>query len=212
MIIEPLARYNQDGEMLPFLAKEVPTVANGGVSSDLTSITWTLRDDILWSDGTPFTSADVKFTADYCMHPEGGCAQMSKFGGVTSVETMGDYKVKVTFDGPTPFPYGPFVGGESPIIQKAQFESCIGAGAQECTEANFGPIGTGPFVVTMFKTNDVIEMKANDNYRDPNKPAFAKVVFKGGGDATAAGRAVMETGEFDYAWNLQLAPDVIARM
>ena len=64
----------------------------------------------------------------------------------------------------------------------------------------------------MFKTNDVIEMKANDNYRDPNKPAFAKVVFKGGGDATAAGRAVMETGEFDYAWNLQLAPDVIARM
>lgn len=212
MIIEPLARYNQDGEMLPFLAKEVPTVANGGVASDLTSITWTLRDDILWSDGTPFTSADVKFTADYCMHPEGGCAQMSKFGGVTSVETMGDYKVKVTFDGPTPFPYGPFVGGESPIIQKAQFESCIGAGAQECTEANFGPIGTGPFVVTMFKTNDVIEMKANDNYRDPNKPAFAKVVFKGGGDATAAGRAVMETGEFDYAWNLQLAPDVIARM
>ena len=83
MIIEPLARYNQDGEMIPFLAKEVPTVANGGVSSDLTSITWTLRDDIVWSDGTPFTSADVKFTADYCMHPEGGCAQMSKFGGVT---------------------------------------------------------------------------------------------------------------------------------
>jgi peptide/nickel transport system substrate-binding protein len=55
-------------------------------------------------------------------------------------------------------------------------------------------------------------MSANPNYRDPAKPAFAKVTFKGGGDATAAGRAVMETGEFDYAWNLQLAPDVIASM
>ena len=43
--------------MIPFLAKEVPTVANGGVSADLTSITWTLRDDIVWSDGSPFTSS-----------------------------------------------------------------------------------------------------------------------------------------------------------
>jgi peptide/nickel transport system substrate-binding protein len=55
-------------------------------------------------------------------------------------------------------------------------------------------------------------MAANENYRDPAKPAFATLTFKGGGDAAAAGRAVMETGEFDYAWNLQLAPDVIAKM
>ena len=88
----------------------------------------------------------------------------------------------------------------------------MGAKAPECTDENFGPIGTGPFVVTEFRTNDVIQLVANENYRDPNKPAFASVTFKGGGDATAAGRAVMETGEFDYAWNLQLAPDVIASM
>jgi len=58
----------------------------------------------------------------------------------------------------------------------------------------------------------VITLKANENYRDPNKPAFAKVTFKGGGDAAAAGRSVLETGEFDYAWNLQLAPDVLSGM
>jgi len=104
------------------------------------------------------------------------------------------------------------VGGESPIMQAAQFAYCMGAKAPECTEQNFNPIGTGPFVVTEFKPNDVITFKANDNYRDPAKPAFATVTFKGGGDATAAGRAVMETGEFDYAWNLQLAPEVIAQM
>ncbi|MCU9838542.1 peptide ABC transporter substrate-binding protein [Ruegeria sp. WL0004] len=212
LVIEPLARYDENGGMVPFLASEIPTVENGGVSADLTSITWKIAPGIKWSDGSAFTAHDVKFTADYCMHPEGGCAQLTKFEGVTSVEALDDMTVKVTFDKPTPFPYGPFVGGESPIIQKAQFENCMGAKAPECTTENFGPIGTGPFVVTEFKPNDVITMKANDNYRDPAKPAFATLTFKGGGDATAAGRAVMETGEFDYAWNLQLAPEVIQQM
>ena len=212
LIIEPLARYNSSGELTPWLVDEVPTVANGGVSEDLMSITWKITPGILWSDGTPFTSADVVFTADYCMDPEGGCAQVTKFEGVTSVEAIDDLTVKVSFDKPTPFPYGPFVGGESPIIQAAQFADCTGAKAPECTDENFGPIGTGPFVVTEFRTNDVIQLVANENFRVEGKPAFASVNFKGGGDATAAGRAVMETGEFDYAWNLQLAPDVIASM
>ena len=212
LIIEPLARYNEKGELVPWLAAEIPTVANGGVSADLSSITWKIAPGLLWSDGTPFTSADVKFTADYCMNPEGGCAQLTKFEGVTSVETPDDLTVKVTFEKSTPVPYGPFVGGESPIIQAAQFANCTGAKASECTAENFGPIGTGPFVVTEFRPNDVITMVANENYRDASKPAFASLTFKGGGDATAAGRAVMETGEFDYAWNLQLAPDVIANM
>ncbi len=212
MILEPLARYNENGELVPWLVDEIPTVANGGVSEDLTQITWKLTPGILWSDGSPLTSEDVKFTYEYCTHPEGGCAQVTKFEGVTSVETPDESTIVVTFEGPTPNPYGPFVGGESPILQKAQFENCVGAAASTCTEQNFNPIGTGPFVVTEFKPNDVITMKANDNYRDPAKPAFATVTFKGGGSAAAAGTAVMETGEFDYAWNLQLAPDVIAKM
>lgn len=212
LVIEPLARFDSKGNMVPFLASEIPTVENGGVSEDLKSITWKIAPGLKWSDGSDFTAHDVVFTAEYCMHPEGGCAQVTKYEGVTGVEALDDLTVKVTFGEATPYPYGPFVGGESPIIQKAQFENCLGAKAPECTEANFAPIGTGPFVVDEFKPNDVITLSANDNYRDPNKPAFAKVLFKGGGDATAAGRAVMETGEFDYAWNLQLAPEVIAQM
>ncbi|OIQ33717.1 MAG: peptide ABC transporter [Alphaproteobacteria bacterium MedPE-SWcel] len=212
LVIEPLARYNSAGEMVPWLVEEIPTVENGGVSEDLTSITWKITPGLKWSDGTDFTSADVKFTYDYCTDPEGGCAQVTKFEGVTSVETPDATTVVVTFASATPFPYGPFVGGESPILQATQFADCMGAKAPECTEANFSPIGTGPFVVDEFKPNDVITLSANPNYRDPAKPAFGKVLFKGGGDATAAGRAVMETGEFDYAWNLQLAPDVIAQM
>ncbi|UWQ90018.1 peptide ABC transporter substrate-binding protein [Aliisedimentitalea scapharcae] len=212
LVVEPLARYDQNGNLVAWLASEVPTVDNGGVSEDLTSITWKIAPGLTWSDGSAFTANDVKFTADYCMHPEGGCAQLSKYEGVTDVSVVDDLTVKVTFGGPTPFPYGPFVGNESPIIQQAQFENCMGAKAPECTEANFNPVGTGPFVVDEFRPNDVISMSANQNYRDPAKPAFATLTFKGGGDATAAGRAVMETGEFDYAWNLQLAPEVIAQM
>jgi len=212
MIIEPLARFNEKGELTAWLVDSVPTVENGGVSEDLKSITWNITPGIKWSDGSAFTSADVKFTYDYCTHPEGGCAQLTKFNGIESVETPDDHTVIVKFAESTPNPYGPFVGGESPIIQAAQFADCLGAKAPECTEANFNPIGTGPFTVVEFKPNDVITMAANEHYRVEGKPAFATVTFKGGGDATAAGRAVMETGEFDYAWNLQLAPDVIANM
>ena len=212
LIIEPLARYDQSGNLVPYLAAEIPTVENGGVSADLTSITWKIAPGLLWSDGSAVTSADVVFTWTYCTHPEGGCAQLSKFDGITNVEALDDLTVKVTFGAPKPNPYGAFVGGQSPIIQKAQFENCLGAKAPECTDANFGPIGTGPFRVTEFRTNDVIQLEANPNYRDPAKPAFATMTFKGGGDAEAAGRAVLETGEFDYAWNLQLAPSVIQGM
>ncbi len=212
MVIEPLGRFDQDGNMVPYLAQEIPTIENGGVTEDLKQITWKLKEGLLWSDGTPVTSADVAFTAEYCMHPEGGCAQLAKFEGISSIETPDDLTIVVNFAEPKPNPYQAFMGGQAPIIQAAQFADCLGAKAPECTEANFAPIGTGPFVVTDFRPNDVISLEANPNYRDAAKPAFATATLKGGGDAAAAGRAVLETGEFDYAWNLQLAPEVIAKM
>ncbi len=212
LVIEPLARYDQNGDMVPWLAQEVPTVANGGVSEDLKSITWKLKDGLVWSDGSPVTSEDVELAWQYCTAEGGGCAQSEKYGDVIAVETPDAQTVVVKFGVAKPFPYGPFVGAQAPIIQKAQFADCLGPKAPECTDANFNPIGTGPFTVTEFRPNDVVTLAANQNYRDPNKPAFATMTLKGGGDANAAGRAVLETGEFDYAWNLQLAPDVLKRM
>ena len=211
LVLEPLARYDPDGVMTPWLVDEIPTVANGGVSEDLTSITWTLKDGIMWSDGSALTSADVVFSADFCMHPDTGCTVLDQFANVASVEAVDDLTVKITFDVAKPFPYGPFVGYLTPIIQKAQFEDCIGAGALECQES-FGPIGTGPFMVTDFRTNDVITYAANPNFRVEGQPAFDRAVFKGGGDAESAARAVLETGEADYAWNLQISPAVLSAM
>ncbi len=212
LVIEPLVRYNPDGEMVPWLVTEIPTVENGGVSEDLTSITWNLRDDIVWSDGTPFTAADVVFTGEYCTNPDTGCAQASQFGGVESFEAVDDFTVLITFDTPKPFPYGPFVGYFTPILQAAQFADCMGEAAQGCTEQNFAPIGTGPFVVEEFRANDVITYVRNPNYRVEGQPFFDRVTFKGGGDAESAARAVLETGEADYAWNLQISPAVLDAM
>ena len=212
MVLEPLARFDESGTLTPWLAASVPTVGDGGVSADLKTITWKLRDGLLWSDGSPVTAADIVFTAEYCRDTAGGCSQLAKFDEVAEVKAVDDLTVEVTFGVPKPYPYGPFVGATSPILQKAQFADCTGAQAPECTEANFIPIGTGPFRVTEFRSNDFISLEANPRYRDPAKPAFATVMFKGGGDAAAAARAVLETGEFDYAWNLQLAPDVLQSM
>jgi peptide/nickel transport system substrate-binding protein len=212
MVLEGLAAVDDQGNLVTRMAAEIPTLDNGGVSADLTSITWKLVPGLMWSDGTPVTAADAVFTWEYCTHPEGGCAQATKFEGVASVEAVDDATIKINFAGPKPNPYTAFVGALSPVLQKAQFGACLGAAAPTCTDANNMPIGTGPFTVTGFTVNDTVTLAANANYRDPAKPAFATAVIKGGGDAEGSARAVMETGEFDYAWNTQIPPDSQAAM
>jgi peptide/nickel transport system substrate-binding protein len=212
LVLEPLAGYDQTGTLIPRLVTEIPTVANGGVSEDLTSITWKLIPGLVWSDGSAVTADDAIFTWQYCTAPDGGCAQGASYNGVKTIEAVDASTIKITFDAPKPNPYTALVGATSPLLQKAQFANCLGAAAPTCTEANTKPIGTGPFRVTDFKVNDVVELEANPNYRDAAKPAFATMTVKGGGDAAGAARAVMETGEFDYAWNTQINPELQAQM
>lgn len=212
LVLEPLAIFDENGEMSLRLAAEIPTVENGGVSEDLTSITWTLKEGLLWSDGTPVTADDVVFTYEYCSTPETGCSQSDQFTNIDSVEALDDLTIQINFSGETPYPYLPFVGGTEPILQKAQFADCVGAAAQGCTEENFNPIGTGPYMITEFRVNDVVRYVPNPHYREEDKPYFSEVIFKGGGDAAAAARAVLETGEADYAWNLQIEPQILNAM
>mgnify|MGYP002526753837 CR=1 FL=1 len=105
LVIEPLARYDENGSLVAWLAETVPTVANGGVAADLKSITWKLKTGLLWSDGTPVTSADVKFTYEYCTAEGGGCAQAEKFNDIVSVETPDELTTVVNFSVAKPFPY-----------------------------------------------------------------------------------------------------------
>ncbi len=214
LVIEPLAEYNPDGELVPVLATRIPTLANQGISADRSRITWTLREDVVWSDGTPLTAGDVVFTWQYCKAPDAGCLQTKNFTNVSSVDTVDDRTVTITFDGPTSFPYAPFVSYFSPILQASQFADCLGAAAGDCTDANERPIGTGPYAVADFGTGDSVRYELNPLYRgvDYGVPHFGEVTLQGGGSAAAAARSVLELSEADYAWNLQVEPDVLASL
>ena len=209
--LEPLAVYDPDGVLTPVLASEVPTLENGGVAQDLLSITWTLRDGLRWSDGSPLTADDVVFTWRYCADHETGCTGADAFEGIASVEALDELAVRITFEEPTPYPYNAFVSTGSPVISREQFAGCVGAAAATCDEQNHAPRGSGPYRIVSFQPNSEAEYERNPFYRGP-APFFDRVVLKGGGDALSAARAVLEAGEADYAWNLQIEPAVLAEM
>ncbi len=212
IVLEPLARIAPDGSLVPALAAEIPTVDNGGVAEDFTSITWTLQEGILWSDGTPLTSDDILFTFEYCSDELTGC--QADFTTVESIDVIDDLTVTINFTRSKPYPYDEFVNFTEPVIQRAQFADCVGEQASACTEENFAPIGTGPYMVTETRPEDAVTYAYNPNYRGvpDGKPFFGTVTIKGGGDAEASARSVLEIGEADYGWNLQVAPEILLPM
>ena len=209
--LEPLARYDPDGNLVPALAAEIPTAGNGGFAQDQSSVTWKLKEGLKWSDGSDVTAEDVVFTWRYCVDEETGCTAADSFDGVASVRAVDDLTVEIIFDAPTPYPYQAFVGAGTPIISRAQFAGCAGAAARTCEAQNLAPLGTGPYRVVGFTPNEGAEYERNPFYRGA-PPYFDRVVLKGGGDAESAARAVMERGEADYAWNLQVAPQLLVEL
>jgi peptide/nickel transport system substrate-binding protein len=208
LITEPLAALDQDGKPVPRLAAEIPTYENGGIAQDNLSITWKLKSGIKWSDGSDFTADDVVFTWQFCADPATACTTSANFEQIKSVEAVDATTAKITWKEANTNPLIAFVGFSGPVIQKKQFESCIGAAAETCP-ANNAPVGTGPYMVKDFKPGDVVVYEKSPSYRDADKVAFDGVEIKGGGDAVSAARAVLETGEVDYAWNLQVEPQVL---
>ena len=209
--LEPLAKYDPDGNIVPALAAEIPTLDNGGLSADLMSITWKLKEGLKWSDGSDMAAQDVVFSWSYCVDEDTGCTSKSSFDGVASVQAVDNGTVVITFNVPTPYPYQAFVGTGTPVISRAQFADCVGAAATGCEAQNTAPLGTGPYRITGFKTNEEAVYERNPFYRGET-PYFDRVVIQGGGEAISAARAVLERGEADYAWNLQIEPDTLAGM
>lgn len=209
LVLEPLAYRNVDGDLVPVLAAEIPTLENGGVAEDFMTVTWKLRDDVVWSDGTPFTAGDVVFTFEYCSNPETGCTRAQDFAPVAAMEAVDAHTVLFTYKFPKAYTYDAFVQIATPILQKAQFENCAGTAAMTCGEQNMNPIGTGPYTVTEFSADDVAVYTANENYRDPDKPYFGSVTIKYGGDHVTAARSVTETDEYDIGMNTLLTRDLM---
>ena len=210
LAVEPLAEIAPDGSLVPALAAEIPSVRNGGISADRTQITWKLRNDVVWSDGAPFSSTDVVFTWQHCTALRWCDLPVENVLTVTAVD---QHAVTVTFIEPTAYPYALFVSYRSPIIQQAQFRDCLGPATFTCP-GNLAPIGTGPYVVTDMRPEDGVSYEKNPRYRGitEGRPYFDTVEILGGGDAELAASAVLQTGDVDFAWNLQLAPEILAGM
>jgi len=211
IVLEPLADINDAGELVPILAAEIPSVENGGVSADAKSVTWKLKRGVKWSDGTPFTSKDVKFTYEYVINDATTATTVGNYKVIDSIETPDDYTVVIRFKNPNPGWMNVFVGPYGMILPEHVLRDYIGEKARNAP-FNLNPIGTGPFKVKEFRPGDVVVYEMNENFREPDKPYFAQVEMKGGGDATTAARAVLQTGEVDYAWNLQVEARVLDQL
>jgi peptide/nickel transport system substrate-binding protein len=207
---EPLASWDVDGNLNAILAAEIPSIQNGGLSADAKSVTWKLKPGVKWHDGKPFTADDLVFTWDYAHDPATAAVSIAFYRDIT-VEKVDDLTVRVLFDKPTPFWASPFVGAYGCIIPKHLFADYKGAKSREAS-ANLAPVGTGAYKFVEFKPGDLIRGEINPDYHMPNRPYFDTVELKGGGDAVSAARAIIQTGEYDYAWNMQVEDEVLLRL
>jgi peptide/nickel transport system substrate-binding protein len=212
VILEPLARYNEQDELVPFLAAEIPTIENGGIAADGASVTWKIKPGLKWSDGSDFTIDDIIFTWRYCTDEATGCTNKTSFDPIANIEPIDDTTFKIIWKEPNPNPYISFVGSSGMILQRKQFANCIGAAANtsaECQAANLAPIGTNAWKLREFRPGDTVIYERNPFYRDADNVFFDTVEIKGGGDAATAAHAVCTTAEADFALNLQVPKAVL---
>lgn len=207
LILEPLFVVLANGELAPVLASEVPSREAGTLADDLTWVTVSIKQDVVWSDGTPFTAEDVQFTWEWNVNPDNGSFGSDVFDVAEAVEIVDDHTVTFRFRGPNPIWFEIISSSGGTVILPKHI---LGEHSQEANDAfGLAPIGTGPYVLESFTPNDEARYVANDLYREPNKPFFSTVFLKGGGDAAAAARAVLQTGEFDFAWYVNVEPDIL---
>jgi peptide/nickel transport system substrate-binding protein len=153
----------------------------------------------------------VAFTYEYQCDPLTAASTFDRCNGVQSVVAHDSNTVIVTYRSPHPFVFQWGVGSDGAILQKSQYKNCVGKKAASC-DADTKPIGTGPYKIRDFKGSDVVTYDLNVNFRDPNKPFFRSVTLKGGGEPEAAARALFQTGDVDYAWNLQVDVTALRNM
>ena len=173
-------------------------------------MTWKLKQGVKWHDGKPFTADDVVFNWEYATDPATAAVTIGSYKDV-KVEKVDDLTVRVLFAKPTPFWADAFVGVRGMIIPKHLFADYTGAKSRDAP-ANLKPVGTGPYRFVDFKPGDMVRGELNPDYHMPNRPYFDTIEMKGGGDAVSAARAVLQTGEYDYAWNLQVEDEILLRL
>ncbi len=222
---EPLASFDKKAQLVPVLAAEIPSLENGDLAQDYTSVIWKLKPDVKWSDGQPFTAADVRFTYEFITNPEVGSTSAINYQAVAGVEVVDDYTVKVNFKTPNPAWTLPFVGVYGMILPEHIFKDYNNANVRQAP-ANSQPVGTGPYRVlspgikpqevlflgTQLIQTNKITFEPNPYFREPDKPYFSRVELRGGGTVNEAARQVLQDGLVDFSYNLSLPPEDLNRL
>lgn len=171
-----------------------PSLANSWtVSPDGLTITFNLRDDVVFHDGTPLTSEDVRFTVMDVLkqaHPRG----IATFKNVTAVETPDPHTAIFRLDAPAPYIMMALHSAESPILPAhiyAQGDIRAHANANE-------PIGSGPFRFVEWRRGEIVRLDRNDNYWRDGQPYLDRIVVRFIADASTR-TAVLEQGEAHVA-------------
>lgn len=207
---EPMAGWDSEGNLVPMLAAEIPNVENGTLAKDGKSVVWKLKRGAKWHDGKPVTADDLIFNWEYARDPATASVTIASYKDV-QVEKIDDLSVRVVFEKPTPFWADAFVGTRGMLIPKHLFGDYKGDKSRDAPN-NLKPVGTGPYKFVDFKPGDMVRGELNPDYHMPNRPYFDTIEMKGGGDAISAARAVIQTGEYDYAWNMQVEDEILLRL
>jgi len=203
LIFDPLVSVDATGkQQVPILAAEVPTLENGGISKDGLTLTYKLRKNVLWHDGVPFTSKDVKFSWSSIVSGKNNVITTNGYDLVKAVDTPDDYTVifhmKKAFspvvntlfgESDDPFEVVPeHILGKLPDMNQVAFNSA--------------PIGTGPFKFKLWNRGDHIELVANDKYF-LGAPKLQRILIKFIPDENTE-LSQLETHEVD--WQFEASP------
>lgn len=199
LALEGLVEADPDGNYIPQLAAEVPTVENGGISEDGLTITYSLKDGVTWSDGHPFTSADVLFTWEAIMDPGNAVNSQTGYDQIESIDTPDERTVVVNFKELYAPALNLFSVADAVLPQHVLEGETMGN-----ADFNRTPEGTGPFVVTEWQSGDSIILERNENFRTEGQPILDGIVVKIIPDQQA-GVAQLQAGEIDVLWNLDEA-------
>ncbi|HEV8468825.1 MAG TPA: peptide ABC transporter substrate-binding protein [Candidatus Limnocylindria bacterium] len=198
--VEGLNRIDTDGNYQPVLAKAVPTISNGGVklSADgkRMDVTYELLSGVTWSDGHPFTSADVKFTWENRLK-DPKVVNRGGYDQIESIDTPSDTSLVLHFKS-IYAPYPVLFGTGPALLAKhvAEKEADLSK-----SDYNQRPLGTGPFKITEFVAGDHITAERNPNYRFKDRPYLDKIIFKSV-PASEVAIAQLKAGEVQGMWNI----------
>ena len=180
-IYTPLVTGDTSGKIIPALATEVPTVANGDVSADLKTWTYKIRSGVTWNDGQPVDARDVDFTWKLWNNPKFGASSTTGINLIKSADVSSD-NLKITFHLSQPFVAFNSVwadGLEAPL--PAHHFSSMAPDAILKSPDNLNPSVTdGPFMMSESKPGDHFTVVRNPHYYQAaaGLPYLDKIVFR----------------------------------